>query len=53
MIVNTSFVLDVIDDLEAAVSMERTLEREGVPTGRPGDDGVGTLHRRGESGKRP
>lgn len=31
MIVDTSFVLDVIDDLEAAVSMERELEAEGVP----------------------
>jgi predicted nucleic acid-binding protein len=31
MIVDTSFVLDVIDDVEAAVSMERELEAEGVP----------------------
>ena len=30
MIVDTSFVLDVIDDVEAAVSMERELEAEGV-----------------------
>ncbi|MGQ5516033.1 PIN domain-containing protein [Halococcus saccharolyticus] len=31
MIVDTSFVLDVIGDVEAAVSMERELEAEGVP----------------------
>lgn len=31
MIVDTSFVLDVIDDLDAAVSKERELEVEGVP----------------------
>ena len=31
MILDTSFVLDVIDDVEAAVSMERELEAEGVP----------------------
>jgi predicted nucleic acid-binding protein len=30
MIVDTSFVLDVIDDVEAAVSMERELECDGV-----------------------
>lgn len=31
MIVDTSFVLDVIADVEAAVSKERELESEGVP----------------------
>lgn len=31
MIVDTSFVLDVIDDVDAAVSKERELEAEGVP----------------------
>lgn len=31
MIVDTSFVLDVIDDVDAAVSMERELEHDGVP----------------------
>jgi predicted nucleic acid-binding protein len=31
MIVDTSFVLDVIDDLDAAVSKEKELEAEGVP----------------------
>lgn len=31
MIVDTSFVLDVIDDLDAAVATERALEAEGVP----------------------
>lgn len=30
MIVDTSFVLDVIDDIDAAVEKERTLEAEGV-----------------------
>ncbi|ELZ29486.1 PilT protein domain-containing protein [Halosimplex carlsbadense 2-9-1] len=31
MIVDTSFVLDVIDDVDAAVRKERELEAEGVP----------------------
>lgn len=31
MIVDTSFVLDVIDDVDAAVAKERELEAEGVP----------------------
>lgn len=31
MIVDTSFVLDVIDDVDAAVFKERALETEGVP----------------------
>jgi len=31
MIVDTSFVLDVIDDVEAAVTKEQRLEAEGVP----------------------
>jgi predicted nucleic acid-binding protein len=31
MIVDTSFVLDVIDDIEAAVEKERELEATGVP----------------------
>lgn len=31
MIVDTSFVLDVIDDVEAALQKERELEAEGVP----------------------
>ncbi|OYR55244.1 PIN domain-containing protein [Halorubrum halodurans] len=31
MIVDTSFVLDVIDDVDAAVMKERELEAEGVP----------------------
>jgi predicted nucleic acid-binding protein len=31
MIVDTSFVLDVIDDVEAAVEKERELELEAVP----------------------
>jgi tRNA(fMet)-specific endonuclease VapC len=31
MIVDTSFVLDVIDGVDEAVSMERQLEDEGVP----------------------
>lgn len=31
MIVDTSFVLDVIDDVDAAVSKERELEAHGVP----------------------
>lgn len=31
MIVDTSFVIDVIDDVEAAVSKEQELEIEGVP----------------------
>lgn len=31
MIVDTSFVLDVIDDVEAAVTKERQLEAESVP----------------------
>lgn len=31
MIVDTSFVLDVIDDVEAAVSKEQELEAESVP----------------------
>lgn len=31
MIVDTSFVLDVIDDLDEAVEMERQLALEGVP----------------------
>jgi predicted nucleic acid-binding protein len=31
MIVDTSFVLDVIDDNDAAVTKERELEAEGVP----------------------
>jgi len=31
VIVDTSFVLDVIDDVDAAVSKERELEAEGVP----------------------
>ncbi|GAB7019202.1 PIN domain-containing protein [Halostagnicola bangensis] len=31
MIVDTSFVLDVIDDVEAAVTKERELETESVP----------------------
>jgi predicted nucleic acid-binding protein len=31
MIVDTSFVLDVIDDIDAAVEKERELEIEGVP----------------------
>lgn len=31
MIVDTSFVLDVIDGVDAAVSKERDLEAEGVP----------------------
>lgn len=35
MIVDTSFVLDVIDDVDAAISMERELETEGVPLAIP------------------
>lgn len=31
MIVDTSFVLDVVDGIEAAVTKERKLEAEGVP----------------------
>lgn len=31
MIVDTSFVLDVIDDIDAAVEKEKSLEAEGVP----------------------
>jgi len=31
MIVDTSFVLDVIDDVDAAISKERELEAENVP----------------------
>jgi predicted nucleic acid-binding protein len=31
MIVDTSFVLDVIDDVEAALQKEQELEAEGVP----------------------
>jgi len=31
MIVDTSFILDVIDDVDEAVEMERRLEVEGVP----------------------
>jgi len=31
MIVDTSFVLDVVDDVEAAVTKEQELEAEGVP----------------------
>jgi predicted nucleic acid-binding protein len=31
MIVDTSFVLDVIDDVEAAVSKEQELEAESIP----------------------
>lgn len=31
MIIDTSFVLDVIDDVDAAVAKERDLEAEGVP----------------------
>lgn len=31
MIVDTSFVLDVINDVDAAVSKEKELEAEGVP----------------------
>lgn len=31
MIVDTSFVLDVIDDVEAAITKERELEAESVP----------------------
>jgi len=31
MIVDTSFILDVIDDIDAAVAKEETLEAEGVP----------------------
>lgn len=31
MIVDTSFILDVLDDVDAAVSKERELEAEGVP----------------------
>lgn len=31
MIVDTSFVLDVIDDVDGAVSKEQELEAEGVP----------------------
>jgi predicted nucleic acid-binding protein len=31
MIVDTSFVLDIIDDIEAALQKERELEAEGVP----------------------
>mgnify|MGYP006278419683 CR=1 FL=1 len=31
MIVDTSFVLDVIDDVDEAVALERQLEEEGVP----------------------
>ena len=31
MIVDTSFILDVIDDVEAALRKERELEAEGVP----------------------
>ena len=31
MIVDTSFVLDVIDDIEAAVTKEQELEAENVP----------------------
>lgn len=31
MIIDTSFVLDVIDDVDAAVSKEQDLEAEGVP----------------------
>jgi len=31
MIVDTSFVLDVIDGIEAAVTKERELEAESVP----------------------
>lgn len=30
MIVDTSFILDVIDDIDAAVSKEQELEAEGV-----------------------
>jgi len=31
MIVDTSFVLDVVDDIDEAVELERELEVEGVP----------------------
>jgi predicted nucleic acid-binding protein len=31
MIVDTSFVLDIIDDVDAAVSKERELDADGVP----------------------
>jgi len=31
MIVDTSFVLDILDDVDAAVSKERELEADGVP----------------------
>mgnify|MGYP000718743616 CR=1 FL=1 len=31
MIVDTSFILDIIDDVEAAVEKERKLEAESVP----------------------
>jgi len=31
MIVDTSFVLDVVDDVEAAIAKERALEATGVP----------------------
>lgn len=35
MIVDTSFVLDVIDDVEAAVEKERELDAEAVPLAIP------------------
>ncbi|WP_121821432.1 PIN domain-containing protein [Halostella salina] len=35
MIVDTSFVLDVIDGVESAISKERKLEAEGVPLAIP------------------
>lgn len=31
MIVDTSFILDIIDDVEAAVEKERTLEAKNIP----------------------
>ena len=31
MIVDTSFILDVIEDVDVAVTKERELEAEGVP----------------------
>ncbi|MFB6109433.1 MAG: PIN domain-containing protein, partial [Halodesulfurarchaeum sp.] len=31
MIVDTSFILDIIDDVEAAIEKERELEAESVP----------------------
>lgn len=31
MIVDTSFILDIIDDVDAAVSKERELDADGVP----------------------